>query len=480
MTSLIKRLAKTSAYNIVGVVIGGLLALLTNIIIARYLGKEILGMYAFAFTFVSFFAIIANLGIDNIVTRESSKYPKKISLYVTNALILKTMLAMIVMLICGIIILFLNYPSNMKLGIFFAIFSIVLSAYVQTFNGIFQIRLETIYSALGNIASKILFLLLICFVIFIKGGFIMIIIAALSSLFLNIILLYSPVIKRIKFTKFNSKIIRYLLLESWPIALSSVFAMIFYRIDVLMLQVFKTSSEIGLYSVAYSFGEAFTWIGGAYIAAIYPVLSNFYKNNRPALNKIYYLSFKYIIVFTAPFSLVSTVFSKQIITFFYGNQFADSAFAFAILMWAAIFIFLGYLINAMLEVSMNQKKVAAIYFVTAVFNILINLYAIPRYSYIGAAWTSLISYAFAVLAGLLFLRKIVTFRLSVLFRIIITLIVALILLLLIKNLFLSLIIMCIIYIVLLFVLRIINDEDFILLKTVLETKGKDQEKSFIN
>lgn len=240
--STVRRIAFNTGWILLGSIINGLIALGLNVSIARYLGAEMFGNYSFVFAFLSFFAVIANLGLDTIVVREIAKFPQKANLYINQSLMLKTWLSIAAAALAVIIISFLPYPSSVKLGVLFASLTLIFTAYSSTFSTVFQAHLEMKYKVLSDFVSKLIFAGLIWYVVSQDGGFVRLIIAMLISIIFNAGMMFLMAWGRKCFVFsfiFDKKSAKYLLKEAWPLALAVVFASIYYRIDVINVKSYE-------------------------------------------------------------------------------------------------------------------------------------------------------------------------------------------------------------------------------------------------
>ncbi len=392
MGNKIKTIAKNSSYVLISNILAGILTLGTNIYIARYLGKDIFGDYSFVIAFISFFIILANLGIDSIVTREISANNRLTEKYINSAITLKLMLSAISIALACIIVSFLPYTQSVKLGVFVTSVTLVLLAGTATISGYFQSRLEMIYVAASNIIAKLIFVLLIFFVTTTNGGFIKLIIASAIGFLFQVVFLLFVLKKRVnvKFC-FDIQLNRKILIQSLPLALAGVFVSLYYRVDVLMLSLMNKGEAVGFYSAAYNLTEAPTLISVGFMISMFPLMSRYFKNAKDKLKRSYELSVRYMLVFALPLAVGTTLLSTEIIQNTYGNEYLPSAAALAILIWSTLFVFINIVNGNVLVAIKKQNALSIITGAALAFNILINLWLIPRYGFVGASVATVIT-----------------------------------------------------------------------------------------
>lgn len=392
MTNLVKNIAKNTSYIFFSTFLAGVLTFFLNIIIARYLGEEIFGNYSFVIAYVSFFLILANLGIDTLVVREISKNKNLTEKYINNSISMKMILTSISFLLSIGIILSMSYDSTVKLAVLFGSISLFFYASIAIFSTYFQSRLEMIYVAASNILGKVISAALIFYVIFTNGGFIKLIIAASIGLLIQCAFLFLILRKRINLKlKFDFKAGKVLLIESLPFALSGVFTLIYMRIDVVMISLMKNATDVGIYSAAYNLTEAPVLIAGAFMITMLPLMSNYYKTSKESLKKAHKLSMKYMFMIAVPLAVGTTLLSEKIILLAYGQGFSKSYLPLSILIWSTALVFLGTVNGNTLIATKRQNTLVFILGSATILNIIMNLFLIPKYSYVGASFATLIT-----------------------------------------------------------------------------------------
>ena len=147
----------------------------------------------------------------------------------------------------------------------------------------------------------------------------------------------------------------------------------------------------GIYSASYKLINVITLLYTAYTAVIFPVMSKFFKNDEKLLETSYEKSIKYLMLIMIPLAMATMIYSTDIILLIYGPEYIDSAPTLSILIWTVCLLFVASPGNILLQSAHKEVTVTKIYAIAAVFNIILNFILIPRFSYIGAAMTTVIS-----------------------------------------------------------------------------------------
>jgi O-antigen/teichoic acid export membrane protein len=93
-----------------------------------------------------------------------------------------------------------------------------------------------------------------------------------------------------------------------------------------------------------------------------------------------------------PVAFGTSILAEPIMNLVYGTKFYGSAATLAVLIWSQIFVFMGC-INGNILIIMNLQKIMLyLTLAGAVTNVLANLWLIPKYSGLGAAIATVVSY----------------------------------------------------------------------------------------
>ena len=119
-----------------------------------------------------------------------------------------------------------------------------------------------------------------------------------------------------------------------------------------------------------------------------PIMSRYIFADRDKFKSVAQRTLNLLIVAVIPVVAGVIMTSDKIIGLIAGEGFSDSPMVLNILIIALGFIFLGALFSNIIIAANRQKRLAQIYFVGMIFNVITNLIFIPKYSYFGAAATT--------------------------------------------------------------------------------------------
>jgi len=384
-----------------GIILGAkaisfLLLMVAAILLARSLGAESFGLYSFVFAYIAFFNVLADLGLKNILVREISRERIEAGKLVGNAIIMRLSLATLALVSACIIFSFLNYPFSMKVLVYIASLSFF-STLGLFYEAIFQAKFKMKYVAGVNILDSVLKLASFTLLIIIKADLVWFIlttvVASCPGLF--IIAGLSKKLIKPKF-KLDFGIWKNLLKQSWPLALTAAFIILYTRIDQVMLFTMRGAEEVGFYAAGVRFIEAFNILPLAFMVSVFPLLSRYFVSSKEKLKETYSLSFKYLAIAIVPIAMGVCILAEPIVRIIYGSKFLPLIPALKILIWSEVFAFLGA-VHVSTLISVGLQKLDFVFTLSgAVVNILLNLLLIPVYGIIGASLATVISYGLGI------------------------------------------------------------------------------------
>ena len=391
--NIVSRVAKNTGCIMSGNILNTVIGIITVTYLARYLGSEGFGKYSFVFAYLWFFGFISDLGINTILIREISRDKTRAGLLIGNSIIIKLLLSFLAIILSCLATIPLKSSPEIRKFVFIGALSFIFS-FGSVYKGIFQANLEMLYPTAINILDNIVKFILFIWLIAIKATLVGFVIASVVYILpgLFVIIYYS---RKLVTPNFNIDfgLWKNLFRESWPLALTTIFIIIYTRVDQLMLFHMRGPRDVGYYAAAVRLVEAFTMIPFAFTASILPLMSNYFKTSPESLKIVYKLSFKYILMIILPIATGITLLSKQITILLFGKEFLPSVPALAILIWSEVFVFYG-IVHQNLLISTNQQKIDLRFtFIAAVANIILNLILIPVYGIVGASIATLFSYA---------------------------------------------------------------------------------------
>ena len=259
---------------------------------------------------------------------------------------------------------------------------------------------------------------------------------------------------------------------SIPFAITAFLYSIYYSIDVVMLKYLVGSYPTGIYNATYKLISVLTLFYGIYTAVIFPVMTKFFKNDKALLLTSFEKSIKYLMLVMIPIAVATVFYSADIVQLIYGQKYNASSSVLSILIWTVCLLFISGAGNTLLNASHKEMTVTKIYSVVAVFNVVLNLFMIPHFSYNGAAVATVLSDLLIVLIQIYVIYKLghkINKRLYLdLLKIVISSgILGIALYILNLNMWLALPVGIIIYLAVTILLKLFDGDDIYIIKEIL-------------
>lgn len=390
---LAKKVAHNTLVQIIGKLISTGLGLFSLALITRSIGTAGFGEYTTIYTFLTFFAVIADLGLTLITVQMISGETKEEGHILNNLFSLRFLSAIFFIGLAPVLIWFFPYSQSVKIGVLIMAISFVFPALNQVLIGLFQKKLHMDRSSAAEVISRIFLLLGIIISKKLNGGLNGILIATVVSSAINFLLHYLFALKfaTISFS-FDISLWKKIITRSWPLALTIILNLIYLRADTLILSLFKDSEIVGLYGAAYRIIDVLTTLPFMFAGLILPILTAAWlEKNSSSFKKVLQKSFDFMAIIAIPLLIGTQFLADPIMIFVAGEDFSDSGLILKILIFSVSAIFLGTMFTHATIALDKQKKLIGFYAFTSFSSLFAYLYLIPRYSYFGAAAVTIYS-----------------------------------------------------------------------------------------
>jgi len=385
------------------------LLMLVSIFVARHLGAEGYGVLSYAISLVSLFTIATHMGLHGLAIRELVRFPDSHTDLLGTIFYLKFMGAVFAILVFLTIILSTESVGSTQFWVLLVTSGIILFKPFEIFDYWFQSQVMAKYSAITRGMAAVFFTILSVLLVVISAhilafAFSYLIQAILIALLFLFFFRQKSIIK-LKELRFKLAKAIDLLGNSWMIMIGALFAMVYLKIDQVMLRWLVNTEEVGIYSVAVNLSEIWYFIPTLIVASIFPKLIELQHEDKQRFQKRLQQLFDILFMIAISLAIVVTFISEPLILFLYGVEFEKAALILSIHVWAGIFIFMRaafskwILLEDAIPISMITQGTGAL------LNILLNIMMIPIYEGAGAAMATIISYAAASYFSLLFFKK---------------------------------------------------------------------------
>jgi O-antigen/teichoic acid export membrane protein len=226
---------------------------------------------------------------------------------------------------------------------------------------------------------------------------------------------------RPSFRLLDVKLCNAMLKQALPFALGGVLSIVYFRIDGLVLKYIMGPDgdlAMGWYGTGYSLVNALTIIPGAFMGAVFPVMSRIIIKNvklkdsmTSAIDFLYTKSFKLMFTIALPIAVGMSFLANRIVLILYPTgrftlQDQEALiWILRILIWSGALIFLNTVLITVFRAANKRRAFLVIMAVVVFVNIGFNLFLIPGYGHIGPAISMVISESLLFASGLWYVQS---------------------------------------------------------------------------
>lgn len=372
--------------------------LFVSIILARSLGTSKFGEISYLLSLLTLFSPLFSMGLMGIVTREVFLYKESEDKVIISAIFIRIIGCCFFSILILISLFFITKSFTYRdlfivllIGNLFSVFNVC--------EYWFEAKIKSKYVSFIRMLTTTIFSILKITAVFYFSNNIIYLIGAYSLEFvflnLSVLYLYLKISLNSLFKKIDLHYSFNLFKESFWLILSGIASVIYLKIDQVMLAEMTSMSEVGIYAVAVRMSEVWYFFPSAIVASFFASIME--------AKLISYDKYVYKLQNLCNFLFCLALFIATCVTFIadfvidilYGANYSDSSNILVIHIWASLFIFMRELLTKWLIAERLMKFSLLNNLTGAILNVVLNFYLIPLYGAIGAAYATLISYAFA-------------------------------------------------------------------------------------
>ncbi len=477
------RVSRTVAKNAAFVTAGRLMLKSLNFVfgvyVVRRLGGEQLGLYSIVIAWVGLFTIFAELGITQYAMREIARDRSRAHYYFWNVMALRLGLAVFGMVAISLGAVLAGYSQELVFGVFLYTCTFVVSAIESPLEMILTAYERLGYTTLLLILGQLSFIVLGSIVLYSQQHFIYLvaisIVAMLPQLMVALWLVVRHGLLRLQ-PDFQPRTWLRLIRSGLPFAVISLALTIAFSIDTVMLSKVVVEREVGWYNVGYGLVFSLTSLLSGFSIAMVPSLSKIYATDVAQVERWYYRTVKFILLLSVPMAVGGMMVAFPLFAFLYTPDFKPAALGLQILIWDVPLLMFTAFCGNMTTVIGAERAAARIYSINAIANVILNLYAIPKYGMVGAALVTVVTDLIGALQFHFLLQH--KMKLPNMTRAVVrvalasTLVGVVVWLAGNQNLFLLIGLGVVTYGLLVFALRLIDAEEWALVRRLLPVRGK--------
>jgi O-antigen/teichoic acid export membrane protein len=397
MPPALRSMAGNSGWLLASSTVQITIGVVTAVWLTRYLGPERFGVYSYVIALVGILVAISSLGMASLVTRELVNRPDERDRILGSAVAIRLIGGCLATVVLVAIALLLHNDPDLRLALI--IFGLVLLVQPLEITATFyESRTQSRYLVWVQIPVAVLYVVTILIFIAAELSVIWFLVARLGQIVLGhvgLLLLFARQGLHPGRWRADTRQVRALGREGWPLALSAVGAVLYLRIDQVMLGQMVSASEVGIYAAAARLSEFWYFIPTLIVASAFPYLLRLRSGDQAAYDARIQQLFDLLAWLGLMVAVGVSLMAPWLVGLLFGPEFSASAAILAVHVWAGVFIFM----RAAFSKWLIAERLLIFSLVTqgagAVMNIGANLVLIPVWGGIGAAWATVFSYATA-------------------------------------------------------------------------------------
>jgi O-antigen/teichoic acid export membrane protein len=365
--------------------------------IARYLDPNKFGKYAFILVAIAVLRFLAHMGIPVIVTREVARDKDKAPVLLASALKLQAMCSLTVLAVVSLTAYSMGSTEEMVYAAILCGAAMVMAVFGELFAGIFQAFEKMKFHTFQTMLSETLYVVLVFVVTQGPLGIVGVFWALFVAKFVGALFGFVLVVKRfVPLRSENTGLERYFARECYPLAIKRILGGLNIRSTTLLLKAFQTNFDVGIFHGAYRIILNVVSVANSVSFAIFPILSRLSASSESSLQLVYEKSFKFTLLVGVPVAVILSSFAEPIVTIVLGHKYLETVPVLQILGAVFLLVFVRTFIMKMLVAGGRQGLTTVVTGISLTTNVILALILIPKMSYMGAAYSTLISQLVAV------------------------------------------------------------------------------------
>jgi O-antigen/teichoic acid export membrane protein len=354
-------LIRNSSVQIVGHTLGSVISVFTFASITRGLGPGPYGHYAAALAFLGIPIVLSDLGLSTSLVRQISRDPDATAEVISAGVSARALLAGATLGCAVVLGIILPFPRETTAVIAIAAVASFFLLMNTSLVPALQAQLKMHWAVLANISGRGVTLVL-TLVLLAHGGGLQSVAWAYVIGNAVTLLVDSVVVSRLVRLRFVVDVRRCLRLLRATVVLGLVLAVdsLFVHLDTLLLGVFRSSAEVGLFASASKFVGFVLIAGNAIHISVFPVINRYLETGDKRLRAILEGATQGLFILSAPIVVISLVIPGPTMSLLSGAEFAGAGPVLRI--FAPLFpvLFLGYLYSFCLVADHREGLLLAL------------------------------------------------------------------------------------------------------------------------
>ena len=381
------RIARNATTYTLALVAKKLLTFVYLVIVARYAGVNVTGLFFLVLAYGTLFLTFSDFGLTSVFIRDTARRPEDCERNFSETLSVKLLLTSILLPLILVVLNVLDYPPITKNLTYIVVLSQILASLSQTFFGCFRAMQRLHYEAVGLVVGSVLTLSVCFLAVYLNlSVYYLIFAVALDGLFnfvFSAVLVATKlrIVPRVAITR---EVVFRLVPVALPFALSAIFMRI-YSLDIVLVSRFMDETHVAWYSVASRLAGSMRLVPLALGTILFPVFSVSHYTDRERMVRTFQRSEYLLMWLVIPVAAGGLLLAAPIIEAIFGADYEQSVVPFQVMCMALIPIFLSYPLISLLNAIGGQKASAFNLAAAIAVHVAASVVLIPKMGIVGAA-----------------------------------------------------------------------------------------------
>lgn len=394
-----KLIAKNSIWLVGGRVAALLVSFFSIAMVARVYGAEQFGLLNLAISIVAMCAPVMQLGLNSIVTRDLVRADEKAVGEVLGTVMGIRAISTAFCLVLALSLVWFDSWSNKTLAIYISLMLLgellkVGFVYSHWFEAKSKGKVIALCTALVSLIIAVV--RLVC--VWLELDFSQVVATYVLEGLLFGALFYALFNlekgDRVRY-KFSLGLLKYYVGRSLPLIASSLTAVIYMKIDQIMIAYYLSVYDVGVYAAASKISEVWYFVPLMIATAAFPVILHAKQESNAQYERYLQEMYSYLAMIGYAAVVGATFLGPIFIRYVYGEEYLASADVLTLHIWGGLFMSM----RALASKWILAEDVLIFSLVTqgagAIINVVLNLLFIPKWGIAGAAASTVIACATA-------------------------------------------------------------------------------------
>ncbi|MFO7654819.1 MAG: flippase [Candidatus Krumholzibacteriia bacterium] len=401
--------AKNTLLLSAGLFSGRILALFVTRKMTPILGPTGMGIWGLATDLSAILLVVANFGLNTLITREVTRARGMTGAILWAALRLRLLIGLACFLVLLLYLDLSDYDGLTRAAVLITGLGIFIEASAMACDAVLQAHERVEYQAAGQMLSAVVYFGLAWWWLEAGHGVMGVVWANLISRVVRLAIMAPLMFWKTGPWRWRDPgavtqpSVLWLMRLGLPLFFATTFGIVSYKLDTVMLSNMKGAAVTGVYVLGHRALDYLLYVPGIFATAVFPALARYAAAGGGDATRLGERSLRLVLGFSLPLTLLVAATAPAIIGWFDPSpRFADAVPILRIVVWGMAFQSANLILNRLLMIAERERTFIAIGLTALIVNVSLNSVLIPRFSYFGASVATICSLAASTVLHLYF------------------------------------------------------------------------------